>query len=171
MRSYHSSMLWSCLMSQVRLRGKYLLSSLIVFCSSDIQNICSLDIQNMVHRIKDRYCNLFNAFSFHFSDPDRFTWLLVTLASCSFIAGILSLLVPQATQNDDRPKIKSEDKEEKEMSVEINHAYEGDLRANRDSRSVWECYVSSILSWAFVSSGRHTKVSNMCMLELKYIWN
>ena len=96
----------------------------------------------MVHRIKLLYWNqsiiLFENVLSHldFSDPDRFTWLLVTLASCGFVAGILSLFVPQAPQNVDRPKIKSEDTEEKEMSVEINHAYEGDLRANRDSRSV-----------------------------------
>ena len=72
-----------------------------------------------------------------FSDPDRFTWLLVTLASCSLGAGILSLLVPKGVaQNVDPSKIKSEDREGKEMAVEINQAYEGDLQANGDTRSV-----------------------------------
>jgi len=69
------------------------------------------------------------------SDPDRFTWLLVTLASCSLGAGILSLLVPKGVaQNVDPSKIKSEDREGEEMGVEINQAYEGDLQANGDTR-------------------------------------
>jgi len=76
------------------------------------------------------------------SDPDRFTWLLVTLASCSFGAGILSLLVPKAAhqnsraQNVDPLKFKSEAKEENEIGVEINHAYEGDFHENTNTRSV-----------------------------------
>ena len=32
-------------------------------------------------------------------DSDRFTWLLVTLASCGFVAGLLSLFVPKAEKN------------------------------------------------------------------------
>ena len=71
-----------------------------------------------------------------FTDPDRFTWLLVTLACCSFVAGILSFLVPKATQNVDAPKFKSEAKEENEIGVEINHAYEGDFQENTNTRSV-----------------------------------
>ena len=71
-----------------------------------------------------------------FTDPDRFTWLLVTLACCSFVAGILSFLVPKATQNVDAPKFKSEAKEENEIGVEINHAYEGDFHENTNTRSV-----------------------------------
>ena len=66
------------------------------------------------------------------TDPDRFTWLLVTLATCSFGAGILSLLVPKATQNVDPPKVKCED-EEKEMGVKINQAY---VQENVDTQSV-----------------------------------
>ena len=51
-------------------------------------------------------------FHLNFSDPDRFTRLLVTLASCSLGAGILSLLVPKdVAQNVDPSKIKSEDRE------------------------------------------------------------
>ena len=72
----------------------------------------------------------------NFTDPDRFTWLLVTLASCSFGAGILSLLVPKATKNVDPLKVKSEAKDEKEMGVEINQAYEGEVQVNVDTRSV-----------------------------------
>ena len=73
----------------------------------------------------------------NFSDPDRFTWLLATLAFCSLGAGILSLLMPKGVaQNVDPSKIKSEDREGKEMAVEINQAYEGDLQANMDTRSV-----------------------------------
>ena len=75
-------------------------------------------------------------FDLNFTDPDRFTWLLVTLASCSFGAGILSLLVPKATKNVDPLKVKSEAKDEKEMGVEINQGYEGDVQVNMDTRSV-----------------------------------
>ena len=108
----------------------------------------------MVHRIKVLYWNqsitLFENVLPHlnFTDPDRFTWLLVTLASCSLGAGILSLLVPKGVaqnvvppkgvaQSVNPPKIESEDREGKEeIGVEINQAYEGDLQESRDTRSV-----------------------------------
>ena len=57
----------------------------------------------------------------NFTDPERFTRLLVTLAACSLGACILALFVRKAAQNVHLPEVKSE---ENEMGVEINQAYE-----------------------------------------------
>ena len=72
-------------------------------------------------------------FHLNFPDPDRFTWLLVILASFSFLAGILSLFVPKTTHKENPPK--SEGREEKETVVEINQANEGDLSNNNNDNN------------------------------------
>ena len=44
--------------------------------------------------------------------------------------------MPKATKNVDPTKVKSEVKEEKEMGVEVNQAYEGGVQVIMDTRSV-----------------------------------